>query len=386
MINYTKHFIDKKDVDSVIKSLKGQNLTQGITVKKFEDALSKYFGSNSAVVVSNATMALYLLGIALKWKKGDHIICSPISFLSASNAALNTGAKPEFVDVDIETGNIKPKLIERKIKDLKKKNKRIKAIIVVDYGGLPADWLSLNKLAKRYKLTLINDNCHAMGARYKNDKKYACKFADYVVQSYHAAKNLTTGEGGSVISNHKDIIDKIKILRNHGIFKNGYSEPWMYKMKFLSYNARITDFQCALGISQLKKLDKVIKKKTKLANVYYNFLDRNSNLQLPEKKNDRASAYHLFPLKINFRNLKISKKKFFSLMKKKYKINLQVHYIPIYNQPYYNKFIGVKKSNYKNSNKFYNLVLSLPIYYNMNLNLAKKVAKIINKTLIKYAK
>lgn len=386
MINYTKHFIDKKDINAVTQVLQSENITQGKKVLEFEKSLNKYFGSKNSVVVSNATIALYLLAKKLKWGKNDYIICSPISFLSASNAILISGAKPVFVDINYYSGNIDVNKIEKKILELNKKKKKIKAIIVVDFGGFPADWRKLKLLGKKYKLTLINDNCHAIGASYENSKKYAVKFADFVIQSYHAAKNITTGEGGSILSNNKKIIDEIKHLRTHGVKKGVSKFPWYYEMHDLSYNARITDFQCALGISQLKKLDKFIKKRKKIADLYFNKLKDIKYVELPIKSPLKKSAYHLFPLKIDFSKFKITKEKLFKIMKSKYQINLQVHYIPIFDQPYYKKKLKIKRLDFKNSVKFYNVVISIPIYYSLTLKKANEVINSLIKVLKIYAK
>ena len=267
MISYGRQFIDKQDEKSVIDALRSNWLTQGPRVLKFENKLKKYFGARYCVAVSNGTLALYLLAKALQWKKNDIIICSPISFLAASNSVIMTGASPHFVDIDSETGNINVSLLEKVIKNLKKNKKKVKAIVVTDYGGLPADWKAL-KIGQLYKINLINDNCHAMGAKYYGDKKYALKYADFAIQSYHAVKNITTGEGGSVLTNNKKIINKVRMLATHGLKRYNFKFPWYYEMKELGYNARITDFQCALGSSQLSKLNKIVKKKVKISKIY----------------------------------------------------------------------------------------------------------------------
>ncbi len=386
MINYTKHFIDDKDIRSVVNVLKNKNITQGTEIGKFEKALCNYFGAKDSVVVNNATMALYLLAKALNWKKNDHVICSPMSFLSASNAVLISGAKPEFVDIDFETGNLSIEEVKNKIKTLKKNKKKIKAIIAVDYGGLPSDWRELQKIGKKNNITLINDNCHAMGASYYNSKQYAVKHADFVIQSYHAAKNITTGEGGSIISNDKKLLSKLRSLRSHGVTKKSDIFPWYYQMNELSYNARITDFQCALGISQLKKLNRFVNKRILIANTYIKIFKNERNLELPFVSKNKKNAYHLFPIKINFENLSISKKQLFNILRAKFKINLQVHYIPIFNQPYYKKTLKIDTSKFKNTILFYNLVLCLPMYYSLSITKVKKIAFTLKKILKQYAK
>jgi len=383
MISYSKQYIDKKDIIAVNSVLTGDFITQGKKILEFENSLKKYFGSKYCLVLSNATIALYLLAKALGWKKNDIVICSPNSFLSASNATLISGAKPYFVDIESNTGNLDINVLQKKITELKKKKLKIKAIIVTDFGGMPSDWSVLKKIGEKNKITLINDNCHAMGAKYNNSKQYAAKYSDYVIHSYHAAKNITTGEGGSILSNHKSVIDKIKLLRTHGVIKTPKKFPWYYEMHQLGYNARITDFQCALGISQLKKLDKIVKRKKEIAQIYNHNFSKIKNLKIPPVFKNKVSAFHLYPLRINFTKLKISKTFFFNLLKKK-GINLQVHYIPIYKQPYYKKLFKFQDKDFKQTEDFYSSEVSLPLYYLLKKKQIMHVVKQIKNVMIKY--
>jgi len=380
MITYGRQFIHRKDISAVIKTLKSDWITQGPKIIEFENKLKRYLGAKYCTVVSNGTMALYLLAKALAWKKKDIILCSPISFLAASNSVLLQGATPYFVDVNFESGNMNVSLVN---KVLKKYNKRVKAIIVTDYGGLPADWKELRKIKKRYGVKLINDNCHALGGSYYGDKKYASKYADYVIQSFHAVKNITTGEGGAVLTNDKHVTKKIKFLANHGVKKSGFSSPWIYQMQDLGYNARITDIQCALGISQLTRIDKIIQKKRKIAKLYDKYLQNINCISTPKQFKNKKSALHLYPIKIDFKKLKITKTHFFKIMKKN-KINLQVHYIPIYKHPYYQNYCKTRESDLNSSREFYNQVLSLPLHLNISQRDIYYIIKIIKKIVQKY--
>ena len=254
--SYGKQNIDKKDIKAVIDVLKSDWLTQGPKVKEFEKALCDKFGSKYASAVCNGTAALHLAGLALGWKQGDIVITSPITFLASANCILYSGATPDFVDIDSISYNIDVNKLEEKIKCYTQNGKNVKAVIGVDYAGHPCDWENLKSLSKKYKFQLVNDNCHALGATYKNNEKYVVKYADAVCQSFHPVKNFTTGEGGAVLTNNKEIDKRIKILRTHGVVKNNSefriqnSElkkiPWYYEMQFLGFNYRITDFQCAL--------------------------------------------------------------------------------------------------------------------------------------------
>ncbi len=378
MINYGKQYIDKKDIAIVSKILKGEKITQGLSIEKFEQALKNKFGSNYCTVVSNGTAALHLAGLALGWKPGDIILTSPLSFVASSNSIIYSGAIPDFVDIDKITYTIDVDKLEKKIKSQKKEGKKVAAVVATDYAGHPCDWAALKFISKKYNVKLINDNCHALGASYKNDIKYAAKYADIVTHSYHPVKHITTGEGGAVLTNDKTINSKIQLLRSHGITKNFKNMkkkdgPWYYEMHNLGYNYRITDFQCALGISQLKKLNKFLTKRKKIAKIYDSNLSDNNFFTTPKVKKEFKHAYHLYPLQINF-DTKQQKKKLFEEFYKK-NINLQVHYIPIHLQPYYKKRYGFREGDYPIAEKFYLREVSLPIFFSLK---NKNIYNIIN--------
>ena len=375
MINYGRQNISKSDIQSVIKVLKSDLITQGDNVVKFENKLSKTFGSKYCTAVSSGTAALHLLGLALGWKKKDIILTTPISFLATSNTILYSGAKPEFVDVNKDTSNIDPELLSKKIIKLKKQKKKIVAIICTDYAGHPCDWKKIKQISNKFNLKLINDNCHAFGASIKNDKKYALKYADYMTLSFHAVKHITTGEGGAVLSNDKKINKVIKILRTHGVVKKDKKKPWFYEMKKLGFNYRITDFQCALGISQLSRLDKFVIRRKQLAQKYDNAFINYEGIIIPKIKKNYGHSYHIYPLKINFKKFKISKESFFKKLKKQ-KINLQVHYIPIHLQPFYKRKFNHKLGDFPIAENFYDQEVSLPIYYGLS---DKKLSFIVKK-------
>ena len=364
MINYGKQYLDKKDISAVVKVLKSDWLTQGPKVQEFENYLKFFFGAKYCTTVSNGTAALHLAVKAMDWKKGDHIFTTPISFLATSNAILYAGAKPVFVDIDPNTFNIDVKKLEKKIKILKKQKKRLVGIIATDYAGQPCDWKALKFIGKKYNLKLINDNCHAIGASFYKNKKYACKYADIVTQSYHPVKNITTGEGGSILTNSKTLDSKIKLLRSHGVIKKKNKLPWSYEMQVLGFNYRLSDMNCALGVSQLKKVNKFIKKRQVIAKIYDKAFKNLKHIKVPAVKKNNTHAYHLYPLRINFRKIGVSKVKLFKILSKK-NINLQVHYIPIFLQPFYKKNYKFSKNDLKKSIQFYEEEISLPIYYSL---------------------
>ena len=372
MISYGKQNIDKDDIAAVVDVLKGNWLTQGPAVEIFENDLKSYFGAQHACAVSNGTAALHLAGLALGWQPGDIIITSPLTFLATANCIVYAGATPDFVDINPMTYTIDPSLVDEKVKAYQSKGKKVKAIIGVDYAGHPCDWKALRKIADKYNLQLVNDNCHALGAAYYEDKQYAVKYADVVTQSYHPVKHITTGEGGAILTKNPSIDEKIRRLRTHGMTKDsdvlGNNDgPWYYEMHEVGYNYRITDFQCALGSRQLKKLVSFVEKRRGIANRYNDSFANIENLKIPKAQSAVEHSYHLYPLQIDFEKISLTKVQFFEKMKKA-GINLQVHYIPIHLQPYYRKKYGLQKGEFPVSENFYYNELSLPIYPDLSIN------------------
>tara|TARA_B100000989_G_C19531974_1_gene470561 strand:+ start:1477 stop:2634 length:1158 start_codon:yes stop_codon:yes gene_type:complete len=379
-INYNKHYIDYDDILSVKKVLKSNFLTQGNEVIKFEKSLSKFFGGKYCSAVSSGTAALHLLAISLNWKKGDYIIAPAISFIATSNCIIHQKATPIFVDINLKTYTLDVNKIDYWAKKL---GKKLKAVIGVDYAGHPCDWKYLQQLSKKYRFKLINDNCHALGSKIDNKKNYALKYAHYVIQSFHPVKNITTAEGGALITNDKRIYQKFKLLGNQGILKNikknNISSLWYYEMRELGYNYRLNEIQSALGNSQLKKLSDFIKKRRSIANLYNKYLQNIDIFETPKELKNNLHSYHLYPLIIDFSKTKKNKKILFENLLKKYKIRLQVHYIPIYNHPYYKKNYKTKKL--LNTEFFYKNVVSLPIYYKIKSNDVKYIVNSIKSEL-----
>ena len=375
LISYGRHSVDKTDIKSVSKALKGDFLTQGSFVKKFEILLNKKLRSKYATVVNSGSSALLLVGKILKWKKGDLVAVPPITFLSSVNTVEHCGAKPVFVDINMHDYCMDPNKLEIILK--KDKYKKIKAAIVTDYGGQPAQWEKFFQLKKKYKIILINDNCHAIGSSIKKNFGYATKYADFATLSFHPVKAITTGEGGAILTNNLKYDKKAKLLRSHGMVRNN-NTYWIYKMNNLGFNFRLPDINCALGISQLKRMDKFISKRRKISKMYNKFFFDKEKFTIPNKIKDTSNSFHLYPLLINIKKIKINKN---NLIKKflKYGIKLQVHYVPVNSQPYYRKKYGLNLKNYVNSFKFYNSEVSIPIYYDLTDAEIKKFCKVCKK-------
>jgi len=396
--SYGKQTIEQDDIDAVVEVLKGDWLTQGPYVKKFEDDLSQKFNAKYVSAVSNGTAGLHLIALALGWGKDDIILTTPITFLASANCILYVGATPDFVDINPITYTIDTNKLEEKILVYKAKGQNIKAVVAVDFAGHPCDWKKLRQLADKYNFQLVNDNCHALGAEIDGNIGYASKYADVVNMSFHPVKHITTGEGGAVLTNNFELDSKVKILRTHGMVKENFpnesripntqhptpkTQPpmWYYEMQELGYNYRITDFQCALGSSQLKKLDRFINRRNEIAEYYNKQFSNDERFILPYVQENAKHAYHLYPLQIKFENLQITKTEFFEKMKQ-HNIGLQVHYIPVHTQPYYKNNFGLNDGDFPIAEEFYNNEVSIPIYPLLEeddliyiVNMIKKIAK-----------
>ncbi|MGK9476882.1 UDP-4-amino-4,6-dideoxy-N-acetyl-beta-L-altrosamine transaminase [Melioribacter sp. OK-6-Me] len=383
--SYGKQNISKDDIECVVKVLQSDWLTQGPTIDEFEKALTDKFGAIYAAACSNGTAGLHLIALGLGWSKGDVVITTPITFLASANCAIYAGADVDFADIDPLYYTIDPNKLEDKIKSYRKKNINVKAVVAVDYAGQPSNWEALKSLKDKYEFQLVNDFCHAPGAEYKKDYTYAVKYADAVNLSFHPVKHITTGEGGAVLSNDSSFIKRVKTLRTHGATKDPTvleknDGPWYYEMHEVGFNYRITDFQCALGISQLKKLDSFVVERRKIAKYYDAFFKNDDRFIIPHVNKDSNHAYHLYPLQIKFDELKISKKSFFEKMREK-KIFLQVHYIPVHLQPFYKKRFGFKEGDYPEAELFYKREISIPIYPGLNEEDLNYITKSIASTL-----
>lgn len=379
IINYGSQFIDQVDLKQVNKTLISDYLTQGPNVKIFENHLKSFFKSKYAVALSSGTSALHLGIKSLKLKNDTFVITTPLTFISTASSILMNGLRPIFSDIDKTSFTLDPNKVEDKIK----KNSNIKAIVGVDFAGHPCDWESFYFLKKKYDVKLINDNCHSMGSKYLNNYGYAVKFADIVTHSYHPVKNFTTGEGGAILTNNKKYYNYILQQRSHGIVKEKKSNKiglWHYEVKDFGYNYRITDIQSSLGISQIKKLEKFIKIRRRIAKSYDDFFKNYSKfIEIPQVKDKNYfHSYHLYPLKINFKKININKKNFFKKILQK-KIKLQVHYVPLYKQPFLKKYIF--KENFVNTENYYNKAISLPIFVGLTKNIQNYICKTILKEL-----
>jgi len=372
-IPYGRQYIDQNDKRTLLNSLKNNLITTGPYVEKFQEKLKKYLKCKFSYVCSSGTAAIHLALLSLDLKKNDIILMPSVNFIASYNMAKSMGLKIYLVDVDHITGQITPKKVSECIK--KNKLKKIKVLIIMHHGGYPENILNFHSLKKKYNFFIIEDACHALGARYKYHGKFikigSCKHSDICTFSLHPVKTITSGEGGVITTNNKKISNKIKLFRNHGIIRN-FKEYWKYDILNVGYNYRISDINCALGLSQLNKINFFLTKREKIFNRYYKELSNfNSNLKIPKYSKDIKPSFHLFLININFEKLKKKKDHFFNYLKNN-KIFPQFHYIPIYKFSIFKE----KKTKLIDSEKYYKNTLSIPIYVSLK---EKEQKNIINK-------
>ena len=352
-IHYGKQTINQNDIDAVSNTLNADLITTGPITKKFEDEIASYSNAKYCVAVSNGTVALHLASLCLL-NKDDKVLTTPNSFLATSNAILYVGAKPIFVDID-KDGNINLDLCE----ELLQKDSSIKAIYAVAFSGNMVNQEKLKNLKETYNIKILEDNAHSIGAEYKGIKAGSCINSDCSIFSFHPVKHITTGEGGAITTNSKDIYEKILMLRNHGMIKRDGLAPWEYEMTHLGFNGRITDFQCALGLSQLKRLPEFINRRIEIAKKYDKAFENSMIKPLYEFHGE--SSYHLYVVQVNFKKINLTKIELYNTLRDKYNIVLQIHYMPINKQPYY-KSLGYGDENTPNMDKYYDECFSLPMY------------------------
>lgn len=355
-IPYGRQSIDDEDIQAVVNVLKGDFLTTGPNVSAFEDAVCKYTGAKYAVAISNGTAALHAACFAAGIGYGDEVITTPMTFAASANCVLYCGGTPVFADIDKETYNIDPEDIIRKITD------KTKAIIAVHYTGQPCEMDRIHAIAKEHNLLVIEDGAHAMGADYKGTK--IGSVSDMTTFSFHPVKHITTGEGGMITTNNEELYERLKLFRSHGItrderFMTRNEGGWYYQQLDLGYNYRITDIQCALGISQLKKLDKFIAHRKELVRRYNEAFKNVKGITCPVQREGCNNSWHLYVIQVpDGRRKEIYDKLQAS------GIHANVHYIPVYMHPYYQEH-GYKDVHCINAEKLYKNIISLPLYYDL---------------------
>jgi UDP-4-amino-4,6-dideoxy-N-acetyl-beta-L-altrosamine transaminase len=382
-IPYGHQYVDSNDIKEVIKALRSEWLTQGPKVRDFEESLRGYTRARYAVAVSSGTAALHTACLAAGIKPGISVVTSPITFAASSNAVLYCGGRPLFADVAGDTANIDPSALERKV------SKSTKAVIPVHFTGHPADMVEIRRIAKKKGLTVIEDAAHALGAKYRGSVIGDCRYSDMAIFSFHPVKAIASGEGGAITTNSKYLYNRLLTFRNHGFINDAksfsnpqtmrrYAGKWYHEMQELGFNYRITDIQCALASSQLKKIEAFIKRRREIIDIYNDELSDIRAIDLPTEKTYVRSAWHLYQIRIRpdaSSNVEGLRKRFYRHLRRE-GIGAQIHYIPVYWHPYYRK-LGYKEGLCPNAERFYKSVVTIPLFYDLRRNEIDHIVKTI---------
>ena len=365
MIYYGKQFIDKDDLMMVEDVLLSDFLTQGPMIEQFERRVAEYCGARYAVAVTNATSALHIGCKALGLTAGDQLWTSPITFVASANCARYCGADVDFVDIDSKTYNMSVDVLEQKLKTAERLPK---IVVPVHLAGQSCDMERIKELSKRYGFAVMEDASHAIGADYKGGKVGNCRYSDLTVFSFHPVKIITTGEGGMLLTNDEELYNKLKLYRSHGVTRDPSlmthesDGPWYYQQVELGFNYRMTDIQAALGYSQMAKLDAFVERRRELA-ARYDKLLKDLPLVTPYQSPDTNSSWHLYVVRLDRDAVKKSKVQIFNEMREK-GVALNVHYIPVHTQPYYEQ-LGHRPEECPEALKYYDEAFTLPLYFSL---------------------
>lgn len=368
MIYYGKQSINEADVKAVVDVLQSDFLTQGPVLERFEKKVAEYCGAKYAVAVTNATSALHIACRAAGLGEGDVLWTSPITFTASANCGRYCGADVDFVDIDAATYNMSVDELEKKLQAAKDNGRLPKVVVPVHLAGQSCDMKRIHELSLEYGFTILEDASHAIGADYLGKKVGSCAYSDMAVFSFHPVKIITTGEGGMVLTNNEELYKKLCLYRSHGITRDASlmtheaDGPWYYQQIDLGYNYRMTELQAALGVSQMDRLDEFVNRRRYLVK-RYNQLLQDVPVVTPQVLEGANPSWHLYMVRVDFNKAKLDKVPFFAEMKKR-GIVLNLHYIPVHTQPYYQK-LGFKQGDFPKSEKYYEEVFTLPLYYDL---------------------
>ena len=383
-IPYGRQDINQQDIDAVIEVLQCDWITQGPAIKKFEQTVADYCGVKYAVAVSSATAALHIACLAVGLTKGEILWTSPITFVASANCGLYCGAKVDFVDINPHTYNLSLEELERKLELTSKQGYLPKVVIPVHLAGQSCEMERIYALSQKYGFRIIEDASHAIGASYQGKPVGCCEYSDMVVFSFHPVKIITTGEGGMVLTNQEDLYEKLIRLRTHGITRNPNLMQeeshglWYYQQLELGYNYRITDIQAALGYSQMQRLEEFVSRRRFLAQRYNDLLS-DLPLTLPWQHPDTNSSWHLYIIRLQVDKINKTHGQVFEGLRQA-KIGVNLHYIPVHTQPYYQK-LGFRHGDFPQAENYYQEAISIPLYYGLTEKNQDYLIKILKKLL-----
>jgi UDP-4-amino-4,6-dideoxy-N-acetyl-beta-L-altrosamine transaminase len=379
MLPYGHQFIDETDIQAVVNVLGGEWLTTGPVVSKFERAIADYVGARDAVVVNSGTAALHAAAFASEIAPGDEVIVSPMTFTASANCICYMGGRPVFADVLPGTLNLAPSDIESKV------TPRTKAIIAVDYTGQPCDHEAIRAISDRYNLKVIEDAAHALGATYYGRK--VGTLHELTTFSFHPVKHITTGEGGMIVTDDSYLAGQMRAFRNHGITTDVHQRAeigsWFYEMDVLGYNYRLPDLNCALGISQLERIRTNLARRREIAARYQAAFKEMPSIVLLDVIPNVEPAWHLFVIKLNLEQLCVGRKDIFAALRAE-NIGVNIHYIPVYWHPYYEK-LGYPRGLCPVAEAAYERIISLPIFPTMTDKDLDDVIMAVGKVLSAYS-
>lgn len=381
-IYYGHQYVDDADINAVVEVLKSDYLTCGPKIGELEQKLCEVTGAKYAVAIANGTAALHVACMAAGVGEGDEVITTPITFAASANCALYCGAKPVFADINPDTYNIDPDDIERKITD------KTKAVVAVDFTGQAVEIDRIREICNKHNLIFIEDGAHSIGTKYKD--KAVGSLADMTTFSFHPVKTITGGEGGAIMTNDKELYDRLVLYRAHGITRNAElmehkaDGPWYYEQIDLGYNYRMTDIQAALIISQLDKLERFVNRRKEIVNMYNEAFKEMPEIIVQQEIKESDTARHLYIVQLDTEKLNADRLEIFEALKAE-NVCCNVHYIPVYYFPYYEK-MGYKKGICPNAEKLYKGIFSIPLYYGMTDEDVQSVIEAIRKVVSYYRK
>jgi len=384
MIPYAKQEISDEDIDSVIEVLKSDFLTQGNKVPLFEEIISKHVGAKYGLAANSATSCLYLACLSLGLSKEDILWTSPITYVASANCALYCGAEIDFVDIDPLTWNISVEILEEKLKTARKIKKIPKILVLVHLAGNPCDLKKVFDLSKEYGFSIIEDASHALGSKYSGEHIGSSIYSDISVFSFHPVKNITTGEGGMILTNNQKLSEKIHLYRSHGVTRdtkkmiNKKEGLWYYEQLLLGFNFRMSEIHAALGISQMNSLNKFIAKRNELSQIYSKEL-KDLPLSIQRVRKEDLSAWHIFVIHLKLDELKLSRLEIYNSLRNK-GIGVNVHYIPVHLQPFYRN-LGFNEGDFPNSENYYDGAITIPMFSKLKKKEIKYVIQALKESI-----